>query len=95
MDFVEGLPKSQMKTMVFVVLDRLTKYAYFIPLFHPYTIAKVVNIYMQFVFKLHGMPLSIVSDRDLVFTSKFWSELMRLQKVVLAMSYSYHPQSEG
>ena len=95
MDFVEGLPKSQMKTMVFVVVDRLTKYAYFIPLFHPYTTAKVVNIYMQFVFKLHGMPLSIVSDKDLIFTSKFWSELMRLQGVVLAISSSYHPQFEG
>ena len=92
MDFVESLPKSQMKT---VVGDRLTKYAHLIPFFHPYTTAKVANIYMQFVFKLQGMPLSIVNDRDFVFTSKFWSELMRLQGVVLAISSSYHPQFEG
>ena len=84
-----------MKTVVFVVVDRLTKYAHFIPLSHPYTAAKVANLYMQFVFKLHGMPSSIVSDRDPIFTSKFWLELMRLQGVVLAISSSYHPQSEG
>ena len=79
-----------MKTVVFVVVDRLTKYARFIPTSHPYTVAKVANLYMQFVFKLHGMPSSIVSDNDPIFTSKFWLELMRLQGVVLAMSSSYH-----
>lgn len=94
MDFVEGLPKSQMKNVVFVVVDRLTKYAHFIPLSHPYTAAKVANLYMHYVFKLHGMPSSIVSDRDPVFTSKFWSELLRLQGVTLAMSSAYHPQSD-
>ena len=50
---------------------------------------------MHYVFKLHGMPSSIVSDRDPVFTSKFWSELLRLQGVTLAMSSTYHPQSDG
>ena len=60
-----------MKTVVFVVVDRLTKYAHFIPISHLYTAAKVANLYMQFVFKLHGMPSSIVSDRDPIFTSKF------------------------
>ena len=91
MDFVKGLPKSQMKTMVFIMVDRLTKYAHFIPISHPYTAARVANLYMQFVFKLHGMPSSFVSDNDPIFTSKFWLELMRLQGVVLAMSSSYHP----
>ena len=76
---MEGLSKSQMKTVVFVVVDRLTKYVHFIPLSHPYTAAKVANLYMHYVFKLHGMPSSIVSDKDPVFTSKFWSELLRLQ----------------
>ena len=90
MDFVEGLPKSQMKTVLFVVVDRLTKYAHFIPLSHLYTAAKVTSLYMQYVFKLHGMPSSIVNDRDPFFTSKFWSELLRLQGVALAMSFAYH-----
>ena len=95
MDFVEGLPKSQSKDVVLVVVDRLTKFVHFILLFHPYTATKVANLYLQHVFKLHGMPASIMSDKDLVFTSHFWQELMRLQGVQLAMSSAYHPRSDG
>ena len=81
--------------MVFVVVDRFTKYVHFIPLAHPYTAAKVAQLFMQFVFKLHGLPSTIVSDKDLVFTSKFWSELMKLQGISLVVSSSYHPQTDG
>ena len=95
MDFVEGLPKSQLKAMLFVVMDRLTKYVRFIPLPHPYTATKVAHLFTQFVFKLRGMPSTIVSDKDPVFTSKFWSELMKLQGINLALSSFYHPQSDG
>lgn len=95
MDFIEGLPKSHLKSMMFVVVDRLTKYAYLMHLSYPYTTAKVANLYLQFVFKLHGMPSTIVSDRDHVFTSLSWKELMRLQGVTLSMSSSYHPQANG
>ena len=56
MDFVEGLPKSHLKFVVFVVVDRLTKYTHFMALSHPYTAAKVANLYLHYVFKLHGMP---------------------------------------
>ena len=94
MDFVEGLPKSQSKDVVLVVVDRLTKFVHFVPLSHPYTVAKVAHLYLH-LFKLHGMPTSIVSDRDPVFTSHFWQELKRLQGVQLAMSSAYHPQSDG
>ena len=79
MDFVEGLPRSEQKSMVFVVVDRFTKYVHFIPLAHPYIVAKVAHLFMQYVFKLQGMPSTILSDKDLVFTSKFWYELMKLQ----------------
>jgi len=95
MDFVKGLPKFESKDVVLVVMDRLTKFVHFIPLSHPYTAVKVANLYLQHVLKLHGMPASIISDRDLVFTSHFWQELMRFQGVQLAMSSSYHPQSDG
>ena len=95
MDFVEGLSKSHMQSVVLVVVDRLTKYTHFMALSHPYTAAKVANVYLQSVFKLHGMPSTIVSDRDPIFTSHFWRELMRLQGVALTMSSSYHPQTNG
>ena len=95
MDFVEGLPKSQSKDVVLVVVDKLTKFVHFIPLSHPYTAAKVATLYLQHVLKLHGMLATIVSDRDPVFTSHFWQELIRLQGVQLAMSLAYHLQKDG
>ena len=95
MDFVKGLPKSQSKDVVLVVEDRLTKFVHFFPLSHPYAAVKVAHLYLNYVFKLHGMLASIVSDRGLMFTSHFWQELMRLQGVQLAMFSAYHPQSDG
>ena len=95
MNFVEGLPKSQSKDVVLVVVERLTKFVHFVPLSHPYTTAKVATLYLHYVFKLHGMPASIVSDKDLVFTSHLWQELMRLQGVQLAMSSAYHLNQMG
>lgn len=91
LDFVEGLPKSIGFEVILVVEDRLTKYVYFVPVSQPYSAAKIASLYMQHIFKLHGMPSSIVSDRDATFTSLFWFELFRLQGTVLAMSTAYHP----
>jgi hypothetical protein len=95
MDFVKGLPNSKKQNVILVIVDRLTKYVHFIALAHPYTTAKVANLFVQNVFKFHGMPSSTVSDRDTTFTSLFWEELFRKQGVELCMSSSYHPQSEG
>lgn len=78
-----------------VIVDRLTKYVHFIPLSHSYTAVKVTALFISHIFKLHGLPTSIVSDRDPVFTSRFWEELFRLQGVDLAMSSAYHPQTDG
>ena len=95
MDFVEGLPKSQMKEVVMVVVYKFTKFVHFVALSHPYTTSKVAALYMQHVFKLHGMPTTIVSDRDPIFTSHFWQELLKFQGIQLAMSLDYHPQIDG
>ena len=72
MDFVEGLPKSQGKDVILVVVDRLTKYSHFISMHHPYSAQDVVNIFLDNVFKLHGLPKVILTDRDPIFTSTIW-----------------------
>lgn len=72
MDFTEGLPLSKGHDVILVVVDRYTKYAHFLPLRHPYSASQVAELYLSRVAALYGMPKSIVSDRDKVFTSNFW-----------------------
>lgn len=95
MDFIIGLPRSRNKSVIMVVVDRLSKYAHFCALPHPFTPTLVSQSFMEQIFKLHGMPTSIVSDRDPIFTSNFWQEFFRLQGTQLKLSTSYHPQTDG
>jgi hypothetical protein len=95
MDFIVGLPKSGNKSVIMVVVDRLSKYAHFCALQHPFTASTVAQIFMDNIFKLHGMPNSIVSDRDPTFTNNFWQELFKLQGTQLHLSTAYHPQMDG
>ncbi|PNX93203.1 hypothetical protein L195_g016354 [Trifolium pratense] len=95
MDFITGLPPSNGYTVIMVVIDRLTKYSHFSPLKIDYNSKTVAEVFMKTVVKLHGLPKSIVSDRDKVFISKFWKELFQLQGTTLSMSSAYHPQTDG
>ena len=95
MDFIEGLSKSEGKEVILVVVDRFSKYAHCMALSHPYSASGVAKTFMQNVYKLHGLPASITSDRDPVFFSRFWKELFTSQGVNLNYSSAYHPQTDG
>jgi hypothetical protein len=73
MDFITGLPKSEGKSVIMVIVDRLTKYAHFCALSHPFKASTVATSFMEIVQKIHGSPKTIVSDRDPIFTGHFWT----------------------
>jgi len=95
LDFIEALPKVRGKSVILTVVDRFSKYCHFIPLAHPYSAESVAQAFFSDIVRLHGIPQSMVSDRDPVFTSIFWRELMRLLGPKLHMTTAFHPQSDG
>jgi hypothetical protein len=69
MDFIEGLLISENANAILVVVDKYTKFAHFIPLRHPFTAASMARLFLDNIYRLHGLPKSIISDRDRIFTS--------------------------
>jgi hypothetical protein len=95
MDFIEALPRSEGHEVIMVVVDRLSKYIHLAPLPRTYTAPVVARAYQDYVGKLHGMPRTIISDRDSIFLSQFWKEYMKMAGVQLLYSSAHHPQTDG
>jgi IS30 family transposase len=89
------MSKSKDKDVILVVVDRLTKYAHFLPMDHPYIVHKVATLFIDNILKLHGPQVVIVTDRDGIFTSKLWQEIFNSLKISLHFSTAYHPETDG
>lgn len=86
MDFITGLPKSNGKEVILAVVYRLLKYGHFLALAHPHTTPSVAQVFVDEVYRLHGLPNNIASDWDPIFISTFWRELFDQLGVSLCMS---------
>eukprot|EP00253_Pinus_taeda_P033795 PITA_33795 len=96
MDFIIGLPKTKRNNdSIMVVVEKLSKAAHFIPVQSTYKAAQIAHVFMQNVFKLHGLPKTIISYRDVKFTSAFWRTLFAELGTQLNFSIAYHPQTDG
>jgi len=95
MDFTTSLPKSEGKSVIMVVVYRLTRYAEFYAVSHPFKSNTFSTAFMETIQKIHGNAKIILSDRDPIFTGNYWTELFPCLGPQLAHSSSYHPQSDG
>ena len=96
MDFVFKLPPTvQRHDDIWVVVDRLTKSAHFLPIREKFSPRKLAKLFVNHIVSLHGVPVSIISDRDPRFTSRFWKRLMKELGVRLNLSTAFHPQTDG
>uniref|UniRef100_A0A3P9H4I7 Integrase catalytic domain-containing protein n=1 Tax=Oryzias latipes TaxID=8090 RepID=A0A3P9H4I7_ORYLA len=95
LDFVTGLPPSQGNTVVLTVIDRFSKFVLFIPLPQLPTATETTEILVQHVFRHHGIPVDIVSDRGPQFVSQVWKAFCGALGATVSLSSGYHPQSNG
>ncbi|KAI3815559.1 hypothetical protein L1987_15230 [Smallanthus sonchifolius] len=96
MDFITKLPRtSSGYDSIWVIIDRLTKSAHFLPIREDFKVEKIARIYIDEIVSRHGVPLNIISDRDARFTSRFWQSLQSALGTRLDLSTAYHPQTDG
>jgi len=91
MDFVVGLPRTLQKfDSIWVIVDRLTKFAHFLPINIRYSLEKLTKLFIGEIVRLHGIPTSIIFYMDPRFTSKFWGSLPQVLGTKLHLSSAYH-----
>ncbi|KAI3814202.1 hypothetical protein L1987_18950 [Smallanthus sonchifolius] len=96
MDFITKLPRTAKgNDTIWVIVDRLTKSAHFLPIRETSSSEKLAETFIKEIVSRHGMPLSIVSDRDTRFTSRFWKKFNESMGTKLNISTAYHPQTDG
>ena len=96
MDFVTHLPRTQQKhDAVWVIVDRLTKSAHFLVARMTFALERFCRLYILEIVRLHGVPVSIVSDKDPRFTAHFWKSFQKAMGTRLTMSTEFHPQTDG
>ena len=96
MDFVTGLPRTRDgHDSIWVIVDRLTKFAHFIAVEKTYTLERLARLFLDVIIKLHRVPVSIISDRDPRFTSRFWGSLHNAMGTKLSFGTVFHPQTDG
>ena len=96
MDFITGLPKSKKQNdSIFMVINKLSKEAHFIPLKSTYKVVNIIDIFFKEIFRLQGIPKAVILDRDVKFTGKFWRYLFSILQTQLNFSTAYHSQIDG
>ena len=96
MDFITGFPKSKKKNdSIFVFIDKLSKVAHFIPMKSTYKAVNITDIFLKEIFRLHGIPKVIISNRDVNFKGKFWRYLFSGLETQLNFSTAYHQHMDG
>ena len=96
MDFVTHLPRTpQRHDVVWVIVDRLTKSAHFLAVLMTFILERFYRLYVREIVRLHGVLVSIVSDRDPRFTTHFWKSFQKAMGTRLTMSTTFHPQADG
>ncbi|GJT22804.1 putative reverse transcriptase domain-containing protein [Tanacetum coccineum] len=96
MDFVTKLPRtSSGHDIIWVIMNRLTKSAYFLPMREDYKMERLARLYLNEIVARHGVPISIISDHGSRFTSRFWQSMQEALGTRLDMSTAYHPQTDG
>lgn len=95
MDFITDLPTSKGKTVLWVVVDTFSKQSHFVPCASLPSAKALAKLFLSHMFKLHGFPETIVSDRGCMFVANFWREFLEIVGVQRWLSSRYHPQTDG